>query len=206
MQSTDTYRPLPRRNPRIFVEPFKRAFPWDIFLYLAQFLPQRTLRSYVLVCKVLGEGARLWLYTDVTLSTSQQVKALKCTLVSHPSLCKYIRVLRLVSSSAAIHLPDCALFPQLREIVYPEDWSDNLWNSHFRPKGGDFVLTKITIQYLMELDTLIQAISSIGSLTSLSCGTLVSHRPCTVPADQIRCNLKSLCVGASNSSAWFVSG
>ena len=190
----------PRLHPGIPLIPFLREFPLDILIYLAPFLPQGTLKSYILVCRDLTGSIRRWLYTDITLKTSQQVEALKCTLVSDSSLRKYIQILRLESRSATICLQNIDLFPRLEEIVFPKHLKDDhLRSSCFISKGNKLVLTKITIQSLIELDSLVEVISSIDSLTSLSCEELSFTKPCRTEASEIRCTLKSLSITVGGS-------
>ena len=191
----------PRLHPGISLVPFLREFPLDILIYLAPFLPQETLRLYILVCRALTGSVRRWLYTDITLKTSQQAEALKCTLVSDSGLCKYVRTLRLGSISATTCLQDLSLFPRLGEIVFSKKckWKDDPLGSRLVLKGNQMVLTKITIESLIELDSLVGIISSMDSLTSLSCGELSFNRPCRIEASEIRCTLKSLSIVVGGS-------
>ena len=181
----------------------KPTLPLEVFFYIASFLAQPELVSYLLVCHSLYRCAKQWLYLDVTLRTFQQVKAFTCSLNSNPDLCGSIRTLRLSAGSAAICLSNRFLFPYIREIVYLRDWKDNLWSSRFKPKrfmSSNFksTLIKITIQGRIELSQLVHIISSIHGLISLSCGAVSLNKTYRTRRNDRRSTLKLLYIGGDS--------
>ena len=172
-------------------------FPSEIFYYIALFLPQSTLISYILVRKDFSDNARRWLSLDLTLRTFLQIKALRYD----PSLCTCIQTLRLSATSAALCLLDRCIFPQLKELVCLEDWENTLWDSNFRPMAftGSLLLTDVTITSSIELHNLVNIIKAMDSLTSLSCGAVTYENNCRFREKEFRCSLRSLCILGTGS-------
>ena len=182
--------------------------PLDVCVYILTFASQDTLRTSTWICKEWRPYATRLLFKDVELNTFRQVKAfvhrLQAPLVPSPS----IRTLRITRDAAAIFLFPRQLIPELETITFAGDWQEVPWWRLLKsiplllPNGS--TLAKLVIQGSIDLSHAMRLVSSLTSLTVLSCKIIhcETKRPLKM-AFGPRCRLKSLHTGVDGGNVLY---